>query len=255
MGKKKASISKKKYSLNEIKKARLISSWWIILLEPIASRVTWLIANFTNLKPNTLTIIGGTMAFIAAFLMFNGYLIFGAVLFEIYYIFDMVDGRIARLKNLSSKGGKCLDYLMDRIIIFSLTLALVFNFLDKPGFAKIVLLGFLFVFIEIFSLHLATTTNQVFSNGEKRDLLLDEDTKKISQKNILLKKYVSIKNYLSKFGLPVLPSGIEAIHIAFFIGPITGKIFWCFLIGVFILIFSLIATISFTSYVFLKLKN
>jgi hypothetical protein len=230
-----------RYTLEEVKKARRITSWWIVLLDPFASRVGWCIANFTNLRPNTITILGGTIAFTSAVLMFNNYLIIGAILFEIFYIFDMVDGRIARLKDLSSKGGKCLDYLMDRVVIFSLTLALVLNSLNTPPFTGIVFLGFIFAFLEIFNILASNTINQTFDI--KSDLLSSEDAGRITKTSILLKKYRSIKEYMDRFRLPVLPSGIEAIHIAFFIGPITGEIFWCFLLGILILLFELIITI------------
>ena len=130
----------KKFALAEVKKARRTSSLWILLLEPIASRLSWVFVNYTNIRPNVITIISIFIAYISLFLVLWNYLILAAIIFELHYIFDMVDGRIGRLKNLTSDFGKCLDHFGDRIIYFSLAAALVFISYNKPNFIWIMLL-------------------------------------------------------------------------------------------------------------------
>ena len=81
-----------------------------------------LTAPFTNffirsgLHPNYITLLGGGAGILAFFSFAAGTkagFIFGAVLFEAFYILDNCDGEVARARGLSSKFGSWMDTLVD----------------------------------------------------------------------------------------------------------------------------------------------
>jgi len=220
---------KKKFNLREIIDKRRTTSFWILLLEPIAVLFSWVFVNYIRLKPNIITIIGSVIAFFSAFLIYENNFILAAIFFEIYYIFDMVDGRIARLRGLSSKFGKCLDHILDRIIYFSLSLVIILNYIGRPLFKMILISGALFIFLELFNLHTVSIIRKTYNlNKTKKNTNMWEN--KINYKILF-------------------PTGVEAIHVLFFLGLITQKIILCFLIADTILILNL-----FTSLFILKKK-
>jgi phosphatidylglycerophosphate synthase len=61
----------------------------------------------------------------AGALFFSGYFILGALMFQVAYFFDAIDGKLARLLNKSSIHGELYDHITDRIkiLVWSSTLA------------------------------------------------------------------------------------------------------------------------------------
>ena len=100
-----------KYSLETVRKAKGALQGYFnrILLEPLFDRTTYLVANFTNLTPNQISIIGFIIGAISAASFALEHFILGAILFELMNLFDTFDGRIARLKGFSGKWGMYVD--------------------------------------------------------------------------------------------------------------------------------------------------
>jgi hypothetical protein len=91
--------------------ARFITHWFSIL-------VVKLIGN-TRITPNQITFLSILVGLAATvfFLLGNPVsLLIGALLLEIFYIFDAVDGQLARYKGLSSVTGAYFDYISNHII-------------------------------------------------------------------------------------------------------------------------------------------
>lgn len=86
------------YSINEV----LFNSY-------IANRIIFLLANFTKVTPNQVTLLGFCSVIIAAFMFLTNHLIFGAIFFNLRWILDLVDGGLAELKGKTSKFGAFLD--------------------------------------------------------------------------------------------------------------------------------------------------
>jgi len=68
-----------------------------------------------RLSPNTISTIGVIPSFAAAFFLANGWFITGGILIFIGGILDMIDGKLARLTNRTSKFGALYDSTLDRI--------------------------------------------------------------------------------------------------------------------------------------------
>ena len=106
-----------------MKKAGIIATYIHV---PIASRIALFLSK-TNITPNQITMLNLTFSITASFLFLFGtniYLIIGAFLILFSYIFDLVDGKLARLKKMESKLGMFLDSIIDRISISSIIICL-----------------------------------------------------------------------------------------------------------------------------------
>ncbi|WP_440680922.1 CDP-alcohol phosphatidyltransferase family protein [Candidatus Pelagibacter sp. HIMB1623] len=81
-----------------------------------ANKITPFFLNFT---PNQVTILSGFFGMIGSFLLiFDNYLTLfsAAILIQLFSILDLVDGNIARIKNLQSKFGMWLDIFFDKLV-------------------------------------------------------------------------------------------------------------------------------------------
>ncbi|EGL82027.1 CDP-alcohol phosphatidyltransferase [Caldalkalibacillus thermarum TA2.A1] len=112
-------------------------AWWtVILVDPIASRIALLVANFTNITPNQLSITSFIIGLAAAFSFYIGSvtaLIAGALLYHLSFIIDCMDGKIARLKKNGSMFGMVLDISLDHIRVVLCALALTFGQFNHTG--------------------------------------------------------------------------------------------------------------------------
>jgi len=73
----------------------------------------------TSIKPNHVTVFSFILGLMAAFSMYQasyGWVVFGAALFVIAWIFDCADGMLARLKLEESRLGAWLDLVLDNIV-------------------------------------------------------------------------------------------------------------------------------------------
>ncbi len=93
-------------------------AWNTYVARPLAAVLVWMLRP-TSLTPNQVTFLG-TAIFALAGLAFvflpgaPGFLI-AALLVQLSYLLDCVDGQLARLKNMTSDVGAYLDFLMDEI--------------------------------------------------------------------------------------------------------------------------------------------
>lgn len=115
---------------------------------PFARKLSLFFINRTSISPNIITF--GSFFFIiaAAFAFRNGSypgLVIGAVLFEINYLFDCVDGTVARVKKLTSPLGAYLDPMLDRWRIVILTFTLAYGQFTTTGSIEVVYLSFLYL--------------------------------------------------------------------------------------------------------------
>ncbi|GEM_PF-4968892 len=105
----------------------------------ISKHFTKLISS-TTLTPNNITIISFLLLIPAALGFITGeflWVLIGAIIINLSYIFDSVDGEIARLKNMKSLKGAMIDSVTDRIgdviIYMSISFGLYIRF-NNPLF-------------------------------------------------------------------------------------------------------------------------
>lgn len=79
--------------------------------------LTFLLANFTVLTPNAVTLLGGAFGVLGAGLFVAGWWAAAGIAYGIFFILDCSDGALARLKGKSSLAGARLDLAADRLVL------------------------------------------------------------------------------------------------------------------------------------------
>ena len=93
---------------------------------PVALRVTWIVAPW-GVSAHAVTLVATitALAAAAAFGLGNvGGWILGAMLLQLWYLLDHVDGQLARLNETASLDGTTLDYLMHHTVTMSVPLGI-----------------------------------------------------------------------------------------------------------------------------------
>lgn len=81
----------------------------------------------TFITPNMVTIINIILSFIIFYLAYNRYYLIVAVLIQIYLFLDILDGNLARYKNMKTKLGAKLDNINDSVFYNVIFIALGVN--------------------------------------------------------------------------------------------------------------------------------
>ncbi|OGF34728.1 hypothetical protein A2223_00900 [Candidatus Falkowbacteria bacterium RIFOXYA2_FULL_35_8] len=115
---------------------------------PILRKVAGIVARGlakTNITPNQIT-IGSFIVFVPLIFYFliqgtwHGNLI-GFALIIVTVIFDMCDGMVARLKNVSSTFGAWLDTNLDRVFQYLIFVAVIIGTWQKTGLTQVFIFG------------------------------------------------------------------------------------------------------------------
>jgi phosphatidylglycerophosphate synthase len=129
-------------------------AWWTVwLVDPLASRLVWLVAPYRWITPNRLTFAAFLFGVGAAACYWQqtwGWLIAGAVLFHLSFVIDCMDGKIARLNGTGSVFGAWLDYVFDRLRVLVCTVALMGGQYARTGDFLYVWLAGIVIFLDMF---------------------------------------------------------------------------------------------------------
>jgi phosphatidylglycerophosphate synthase len=129
-------------------------AWWTVwLVDPLASRLVWLVAPFRWVTPDRLTSAAFVTGVGSAACFWRGdygWLLLGALLFHLSFVLDCMDGKIARLNGTGSVFGAWLDYVFDRLRVAVCTIGLFGGQYERThDFAYIWLAG-LVLFLDMF---------------------------------------------------------------------------------------------------------
>jgi phosphatidylglycerophosphate synthase len=126
-------------SLRERYKKNYAQYYALYITHFFSIRIVWVLYN-RRITPNQVTVFSIILSLIGAvFFSFGSKVscLVGVFLFELFYIFDSVDGQLARAKGLSSHGGKYLDvfcnFLVPPVILFGIGIGVL-----KTGYTSFV---------------------------------------------------------------------------------------------------------------------
>lgn len=113
-------VDKKKINtIQQVNDILQLKTWWAIWgVLPLANRMVLLIVNHTKISPNTISVFAFFLRIMSGISFLTGdwaFNIVGAAFFYFAYVFDCVDGPVARLTNQSSEFGRYLDHSSDLI--------------------------------------------------------------------------------------------------------------------------------------------
>jgi len=108
--------------------------------------LTKLAKPFMRVHPNTITLVSLFFAFLAGFSFYLTYitpsflfLAFASII--IAALLDAIDGKVARIKHISSPRGDFLDHLVDRYADMFIIIGIGFSIYSTPLFALLALSG------------------------------------------------------------------------------------------------------------------
>ena len=91
-------------------------AWWtVIAIDPLAMRVLPHLVHRPWVTPNRISLVSFVFAVLAAAAFLDGRLVLGAVLFELRFFTDCLDGKLARIRGTSSERGAFIDNTCDLI--------------------------------------------------------------------------------------------------------------------------------------------
>ncbi|MEU8656748.1 CDP-alcohol phosphatidyltransferase family protein [Actinoplanes philippinensis] len=145
-----------KVTLQEIRERtyKPVDAWWTVLLvDPLAARLVRLVAPYRWITPNVLTLVASIFGFGAAACFASGErgaLVAGGVLFHISFVVDCMDGKIARLNGTGTMFGQWLDFVLDRVRVFFIALALFGGQFGRTGNTAYLWLMAMAIFLDLF---------------------------------------------------------------------------------------------------------
>src|SRR4051794_28937500 len=175
----------RRVSLDEIRSRTYKSrdAWWTVwLVDPLASRLVWIVAPWRWATPNVLTTLAFLVGLGSAACFWQGtygWVLAGAVLFHLSFVLDCMDGKIARLKGTGSVFGAWLDYVFDRLRVLVCTVALMGGQYVRTGDFVYVWLGGLVIFLDMFRYLNALQMSKVKGDMRRRLAVARGDTSAI----------------------------------------------------------------------------
>lgn len=122
---------------NSIKKN---DGWWAtVFAAPIANKILYFFADIKGITPNHLTFFSLLLGLLASYCFFMHNMksmILGAFLIQTSFIFDCMDGQLARYRNSRSNFGAWLDRVSDRVKDFAYFFSLALGWFLKYQDAK-----------------------------------------------------------------------------------------------------------------------
>ena len=220
-------------------------AWWTVwLVDPLASRLVWLVAPWRWVTPNRLTLAAFGVGIGAAVCFWQGdygWLLAGALLFHLSFVLDCMDGKIARLNGTGSVFGTWLDYVFDRLRVFVCAIGLFGGQYLQTGKQLYLWLTVVVIFLDMFrylnvlqmqkvrlsmkdQLVAAGSTvveeiDETAPAGESRSAAVDVHGDFRQRFGL----FVVIRNFLLRQRIRAhLFSGIEFMMFVFIVGPVTG---------------------------------
>ncbi|TNY38737.1 CDP-alcohol phosphatidyltransferase family protein [Thermomonospora catenispora] len=143
------------FSLDDVRRVcKGRDAWWtVFLVDPIAIRLTLVVANRTSITPNQLTAVAFALGVGAAgcfALTSPGWLMLGALLYHVGFVVDCMDGKIARLKGTGTTFGAWLDFMLDRVRDTLCALALTVGQYARTGQAAYLYAGMAILALDMF---------------------------------------------------------------------------------------------------------
>ena len=226
------------YSFDEVKRKTQLErySWWTGLVSnPIAVWLVYLIQDFRFITPNCLSLLSFlvTMPGVVFFLYAaNGYIfiVLGVIFFFLFYIFDCMDGALARLRGQETRLGAGLDILagilkqipyMAALIIggYNISKSNAYLFAGIFWFASFAFQWF----IEYSAEKLRINESTILDLIKKRNA---DSNKKAGKKGIIAR----FSSFMAKRRLQLFPTDMEVYLVVFGIAPLMGNI----LVGIYI---------------------
>lgn len=168
-----------KYNYSSIQSSLHSQEPWInvIIFKYITIPLVYFIVNYTKITPNIISIISLILGMSSAYFYFTNEVFFGGLFYLISYIFDAIDGKVARIKGSGKPYGEWLDMAIDRLNLLFISTAIAYNYFVAFEdvsllFLNSFFLGLFFIgsesryFINLYKLKNSITENSLTSKSK-----------------------------------------------------------------------------------------
>lgn len=95
-----------------------VDSWWtVVAIDPLAARLVPWLSRWPAVTPMRLTGAGLALGLAAAGLFAAGQHVAGAIVFEVRFLLDCLDGKLARYSGATSEAGGFVDVAGDMLVV------------------------------------------------------------------------------------------------------------------------------------------
>ena len=148
-------MGNKKYSYSNVKATyKDVDAFWTVFgVDPFVTPIIYLSANYTKLSPSFFTGFGMGLSILSFACFIQGvqpYLIAGAILFQLAFWCDCIDGKLARLTGTSSPGGAFFELLLDQGRMLLVTMGVAYGQFRLSGDYNIIIMGLAYVIFHFF---------------------------------------------------------------------------------------------------------
>ena len=113
-----------------------IDCWWTVaVIDPVAVRILPWIVGRRSITPNGITAVAFAVGGVSVGLFATGHLVAGAICYELRFLLDCLDGKLARVRQQSSAFGAAFDRLADSITVPAAYAAIGWTLAEKHAWS------------------------------------------------------------------------------------------------------------------------
>ncbi len=184
--------------------AKPLDAWWTVLVvDPVAVRVLPALSRLSLVTPMRLTLVGASFAALSVAAFATEQFLVGALLFQVGFFFDCLDGKLARLRGETSELGAFLDRLLDVVIRTGAFVALAVHAFPNSRVAPAVVASV--VLVESW-------------------LRIYPASRPAAGGTALPGRVARLRAALARRRLVLLPSTVDFEALALFLAPLTGRL-------------------------------
>lgn len=102
-----------------------LDAWWTVLfVDPVATRIVPPLSRVSWVTPTAITLLAHLLGVVSALLFASDRIVVAAAVYEVRFVLDCVDGKLARVTGRSSLFGQLLDTWGDRVLFLANAAAL-----------------------------------------------------------------------------------------------------------------------------------
>lgn len=193
--------------------------WTRLVIDPPAGFLVRPLARLPWVTPNRITMLAGLLALGSALSFARGWLVAGAVLFQVRFLVDCLDGRLARIRGTSTLWGASLDLAVDVAGIAVCYAALAW-YVVSSGAAGPELIAALVAGNGLYVWTLAHRKS--LPGGAQRDWLAEGESVTLAARPSAWGRYVA---FMARRGMVPTPYAVELEALALTLLPLAAGLF------------------------------
>ena len=192
-------------------------AWWTVLaIDPLAVPMTVWIAHHTRLTPNAVTAIANVIGFGAGLAFLAGWLWLGALLYQVAFLFDCIDGKLARYKGMSSLEGAFLDWMFDRSMDVYAAVTLAVGAWRRSGDPQVLLAGLVWLGLFCIRYLMVQRRHVLLGFGREPEM----SVRRTVARRGLARRWLA---FCQRHRLYPVPSNIEIFFVTFTLFPLVNR--------------------------------